>query len=129
MIPRRLFTDVWELLFRSKRTFRTFPGKVHFPAPKRPMCSRPYVFQWNINVLGREKCTFSKKCTFPTFSTLGTKKSCEFIDQTKDILDILKSSELFAPKCTLGALGAHWVPAGPGAGWLAEARAEARGKG
>ncbi len=72
---------------------------------------------------------FFEKCTFPTFSTLGTKKSCEFIDQTKGLEGAPKMGELFAPKCTLGTLGAYWVPAGPGAGWLAEARAEARGKG
>ena len=37
----------------------------------------------------------------------------------------MKRDELFAKKCTFGALGAHWVP--ELAGWLAgaEARAEA----
>ena len=58
MIPRRLFTDVWELLFRSKRTFRTLSGKVHFPAAKRPKCSSPYVFRGQINDFGTPKCTF-----------------------------------------------------------------------
>ena len=110
MIPRRLFTDVWELLFRSKRTVRTFPGKVHFPAPKRPMCSSPYVFRCQINVLRRGMCTFSKKCTFCTFSTLGTKKSCEFIDQTKGWRGHFENGELFAPRCSLEHLGTHWGP-------------------
>ena len=74
MIPRRLFTDVWELLFRSKHTFRTFSEKVHFPAPKRPKCSSPYVFPGQINDLGREKCTFSKKVHFLHFSHFWRKK-------------------------------------------------------
>ena len=133
MIPRRLFTDGWELLFRSKTHFSHFSGKVHFPAPKRPMCSSPYVFPGQINDFGREKCTFPEKCTFLHFSTFGTKKSCESIDQTKDSGGTPKMGELFRKKCTFRALGAHRVPAGPGAGWLAGwlrqwARAKARGK-
>ena len=48
----------------------------------------------------------------------------------KVFFGILKSGELLAPKCTLGALGAHWVPelAGWLAGWLAEAGARAEAK-
>ena len=76
-------------------------------------------------ILGAKSALFAKKCTFCTFTTLNAQKSCESIDQTKGWRGHHIIGELFAKKCTFGALGAHWVP--ELAGWLAgaEARAEA----
>ena len=37
--------------------------------------------------------------------------------------------ELLAPKCSVGALGALWVPLGPRAGWLAAEGSEPRAEG
>ena len=63
---------------------------------------------------------------------LGTQRSCAWQGLHRGGIGIFKRGELLAPKCSLGALGAHWVPelAGRLAGWLAEAgaRAEARAR-
>ena len=94
-----------------------FFEKVHFPAPKRPMCSSPYVFPGQINGLGREKCTFSKKVHFLHFFHFWRKKVSAWWGLHRWFCGPFKMGELFAPKCTLGALGAHGVP--ELAGWLA----------
>ena len=64
---------------------------------------------------------------------LGTQRSCAWQGLHRGEKGPPKIGELLAPKCSLGALGAHWVPelAGWLAGWLAEAgaRAEARAEG
>ena len=115
--------------FDQNAHFALFPEKCTFPPPSDPSAPALMFSQVKSMIWGEESILFREKLTFCTFPTLGTKKSCEFIDQTKGWRGDNIIGELFAPKCTLGALGAHWVPAGPGAGWLAEARAEARGKG
>ena len=115
--------------FDQNAHFALFPEKCTFPPPSDPSAPALMFSQVKSMIWGEKSALFREKCTFCTFPTLGTKKSCEFIDQTKGWRGDHIIGELFAPKCTLGALGAHWVPAGPGAGWLAEARAEARGKG
>ena len=103
MIPRRLFADVWELLFRTKRMFRTFFGKVHFPAPKRPKCSSPYVFPGQINDLGTEKCTFSKKVNFLHFFHFGHQKVMRIHRPNKGDLGDLEKSRTFCSKVHFGS--------------------------
>ena len=72
-------------------------------------------------ILRAHSALFAKKCGFRTFSTLGTQKSCESIDQTNGFCGPFIMDELLAKKCTFGALGAHWVPwlSGWLAGWPA----------
>ena len=113
MIPRRLFADVWELLFRTKRTFRTFFEKVHFSAPKRPKCSSPYVFPGQINGLGREKCTFlEKSALFAHFPLWAPKSHANSSTKQRAGVVILKTvnfllqSALWEP---LGHLGPGWL--------------------
>ena len=67
--------------------------------------------------LGAQNAFWSNNCTF------GTQRSCAWQVLCKGFRGGNIIGELFTPKCTLGALGAHWVPLGPRlAGWLLRAQ-------
>ena len=69
------------------------------------------------NAFGRSKRVLEQLLHF------GTQRSCAWQGLYRGESGPFKIGELLAPKCTLGALGAHWVPLGPRlAGWLLRAQ-------
>ena len=59
----------------------------------------------------------------------GSQRSCAWQGLYRGECGITKFRELLAPKCSLGALGAHWVPelAGWLAGWLRQGLRQGQG--
>ena len=77
-------------------------------------------------VLGLQDALWRSKRVSAQLYHFGRRKASAWQVLCKGFSVPANSGELLAPKCSLGALGALWVPAGWLAGWLA-GNAEAEG--
>ena len=80
-------------------------------------------------VLGLQNALWRSKLVLEQLYHFGRQKVSAWQVLCKGILVTLNFGELLAPECSLGALGALWVPVGPGAGWLAAEGSEPRAEG
>ena len=67
-------------------------------------------------VLGLQNALWRSKRVSEQLHHFGRQKVSAWQGLRKGILRVSKFCELLAPKCSFGALGALWVPLGPG--WL-----------
>ena len=70
-------------------------------------------------VLGLQNALWRSKLVLEQLYHFGRQKVSAWQVLYKGFCGPIKIGELLAPECSLGALGALWVPVGPGAGWLA----------
>ena len=80
-------------------------------------------------VLGLQNALWRSKRVLEQLIHFGRQEVSAWRGLCKGILGITKFCELLAPRCSLGALGALWVPLGPRAGWLAAEGSEPRAEG
>ena len=117
--------------FGQNALLALFSKKCTFPPPSDPCAPALMFSQVKSMVWGEKSELFRKKCTFCTFSTFDAKKLAPGRGCIDEFIGAGKMGELFAPKCTLGALGALGLRPGLGGSGLraegSELRAEGRG--
>ena len=80
-------------------------------------------------VLGLQNALWRSKRVLEQLYHFGRQKVSAWQVLRKGFCGSSKLFRFLAPKCSLGALGALWVPVGPGAGWLAAEGSEPRAEG
>ena len=80
-------------------------------------------------VLGLQDALWRSKRVLAQLYHFGRRKVSAWQVLYKGFAQVRQFCELLAPKCSLGALGALWVPVEPGAGWLAAGGSEPRAEG
>ena len=78
--------------------------------PKSPSAFRSIIYEVNSMVLGAQNAFWSSKRVLEHFGDFGSPKTLEFDSISHSKSRAPKFGELFAPKCSVGALGALGVP-------------------
>ena len=80
-------------------------------------------------VLGLQNALWRSKRVSEQLHHFGRRKVSAWQVLYKGFCGSSKLFRFLAPKCSLGALGALWVPVEPGAGWVAAEGSELRAEG